>query len=50
LPSESVADPVSANGVRMGIDLLAGAVTVGLWLVVVTCWNPSRVSVFAPLT
>ena len=31
-PSLSVADPVSANGVRTGIDRSAGAVTVGLWL------------------
>ena len=31
-PSGSVAWPVSANGVRIGIVLVAGAVTTGAWL------------------
>ena len=32
--SASVAEPVSVNGVRIGMVFAAGAVTVGLWLVV----------------
>ena len=37
LPSLSVPEPVSVNGVLFGMVLVprAGAVTVGLWLVVV---------------
>ena len=39
-PSESVAEPVSVNGVRVGIVLAAGAVTTGEWSVVAVTVPP----------